>query len=367
MDHFDIVKRAWRITWKYKVLWILGLFVGAGGGGTFGRGFNGDFGNNNVNSTPGSSGNVPAFPGLQNLGQQLQANIGLVVLAAAGLFMLVLALWIVSIAARGGLAYLVNEAAENRPVRARSGWGFGFRMWGRTFLIGFVLGLPVFVLAMIIGIVVALAIAGARAGGGVAASGIVGACGVIGLAFVILIPLAIVIGVLYELALRHGVLDGMTTGGAISAAWWDLRHRFADVAVMWVILLALGIGFGIALAIVAFALFLPAIGLIAFGAWAPAALLFFVAFVVLLLPSAVFSTLISSSWTLFFRRLTGRDVPAALPVHAAPAGSMPTPPAGAYPSPAPGGHAPPAPPMPPVPMPPQQPVPGAMPPTPPPS
>ena len=120
MDHFDIVKRAWRITWKYRVLWVLGLFVGAGGGGGGGGGGRGYPGNLNNGRNLGTGG-AAATQWFQSLGQRLQANLPFIVLAVAGITMLVVALWILSIAARAGLAYLVNEAAEDRPVRARAG------------------------------------------------------------------------------------------------------------------------------------------------------------------------------------------------------------------------------------------------------
>jgi hypothetical protein len=28
MNYGDIIKRSWRITWRYKALWVLGIFAG---------------------------------------------------------------------------------------------------------------------------------------------------------------------------------------------------------------------------------------------------------------------------------------------------------------------------------------------------
>jgi len=48
MDHFGIIKRAWRILWNYKVLWVFGVLTaltsgaGGGGGGNAGANFRGN-------------------------------------------------------------------------------------------------------------------------------------------------------------------------------------------------------------------------------------------------------------------------------------------------------------------------------------
>ena len=36
MNYGDIIKRSWHITWRYKALWVLGIFAGVSGcqGGT---------------------------------------------------------------------------------------------------------------------------------------------------------------------------------------------------------------------------------------------------------------------------------------------------------------------------------------------
>jgi hypothetical protein len=335
VDHFEIVKRAWRITWRYRILWVFGLFAAAAGGGGGLRGYSG----NNFNS-------------LDAVRSWAVANLPFIILATAALFLIGIAFWIVSIAARGGLVYLVNEAAEERPVRARPGWAVGFHFWGRTFLISLLLALPIIAIAVVVGIFVAIAVVGASAGGAAAASGFLGICGAVAAALVILVPLGILIGILDQIGLRHGVLDDMPAVDAIKAAWWDVRHRFSGVAVMWVLLFAITLGYGVVIAIAAVALFVPALALAAFRAWAAAALLSLVAIAVLLLPSAIFNTLYSSAWTLFFRRLTGREAASTLPAHAAPAGYTPPPLPPAMPrTPAPESPAMPEPPAPETPSP----------------
>lgn len=339
VDHTGILKRSWQITWRYRALWVLGLFAG-GAGGSF------NYRQSIGSGSGGGTGGTSTPNNLPNL-ETLRPYIPLIIVAVALLVVIVLVLWFLSVAARGGLIWLGNEAAEGRPVRAGAGWSAGFHYWGRTFLIGFLLALPILavllVLAAIFGSSIVALVAGSRGtgGGAAAASGVLGICGLVVLSVVVLVPLGILIGVLDQLALRHGVLEDMTTGRAISMAWWDVRARFRDVALMWLLLLGVGIVYGIAVGIVAVVLLLPAIGAGFAGAWPVAVLLGFFAFLVLLLPTAVYNTFVYESWTIFFRSLTGREVVAA-PAPAFAGGYPPPPPGYAPPPPpAPGGYAPP--------------------------
>jgi hypothetical protein len=51
MGFGDIIKRAWKITWRYRALWVLGLFAGVtGSSGGGGGGGNYNFGSLGSNS-----------------------------------------------------------------------------------------------------------------------------------------------------------------------------------------------------------------------------------------------------------------------------------------------------------------------------
>jgi hypothetical protein len=351
VDHIGILKRAWNITWRYKALWILGLFAGGAGGNSGGsRGFN------NLGSNSGS-GTSRLQPQADELTRWAESHLALLILIGVALILIGLLLWVISIAAKGGLVWLSNEAADEREVRAGRGWRAGFHFWGRTFLIGLLLALPILAIVLVIGFVVAVMAIGAgglagSSGNPAAAFGsILGACGVFAVALIVLVPLAIVIGLLSELGLRHAVLDDMHAIPAIKAAWWDLRNRVKDVLIMWLLLIVTGVVYGIVALVVVLAFVAPSVLLILAGAWPIGALLIFVGILVLLVPSAIYNTFYSTSWTVFFRRMTGREI---VPPRVAPAY------AGGYPqAPQPPAY-PPAPPMPP--MPPMPPAPGEQPP-----
>jgi len=70
MNIGEVLKKSWDIIWKFKVLWIFGLFAscgrsGGGGGGGGGQSFN--FRNN-----PGTFSNQNPFPQLQPYYEKIQ-------------------------------------------------------------------------------------------------------------------------------------------------------------------------------------------------------------------------------------------------------------------------------------------------------
>lgn len=341
MDHIGILKRAWKVTWRYRILWLFGLFVG-GTGGTGGGG------GGNWTASPDSEWLPPRE--IERVGWWLQDNVALIVAVAAFFAVIGLALLILSIAAKGGLVFLVNEAEEVRPVRGMDGWGAGFRTWFRVFGIGFVLFVPYAtllftVLAASLAPIVGPYISGAEPG----VEAFVGMCG--GLAFggLVLILLGILVGLLDTLAVRHAVLDRSGVFASIGAAWTDVRTRFKDVLVMWLLMIAVGLAFGVVIG-VAVAIFGVGIAAAIFaGEFVIAGSVGFALFVFLLLPTAIYGAFTSAVWTIFFRRLTGRELVevAASPGYApplapqAPTYATPAPPAAPTPPLAPYPPAPP--------------------------
>ncbi len=324
MDYMGILGKAWRVTWRYKALWVFGLFAGAGssGGGNF-NWSSGDFGS--------GGGGAPELAGFE---QWLADNIALLIAGVAVLMLVAIAFLVLGIAARGGLIYLVNESEENRPVLSGTGWSVGFAHWGRTFLIGLLLALPMLV---VIGVVVAAAlitiIPVATTGGGVEdalpALG-AGLCIVLPIALVAAVATSVVVAILYEIALRYGVLYGSSSTESIVRAWRDLVGKRGTFT-MWLVMLLPQIAFSVVVLLVSLVFVVPILGLGFAGQYGAAVFVALLLLVVLLLPGAVYGTFHSSAWTVFFRRMNGMETLAAPAV--APAAGMPG-----------GGYAPPPPP-----------------------
>lgn len=327
MDYFGILKRAWNITWKYKALWVLGLFAGAGGGSSGGGG----------NYSGGSGGGDGSY---DQFGRWVTENLAIVAIMTGLLFVVGLVFWILSIAAQGGLVHGANEAAEGRPPSLKASWGVGFSKWGRTFMIGFVIGLPIVVLTLLMAVVLIAMIGGGAALGNEEAIGAAlagGLCLVLPVFVVLIIALGLIVGIIYNLALRYGVLDDITFGQAIKRGWDDLWAK-RGAFVMFLVMLLPGFALSLAMLVLMVPFMVPAIAFAVAEQFVMAGAMFVLMMLVMLVPSAIYGTFVSSAWTVFFRQMTGREPKRAeVAVATAPYVSM-APPA---PLPAPGVPAPP--------------------------
>ncbi|MDP2234760.1 MAG: hypothetical protein Q8K89_14065 [Actinomycetota bacterium] len=341
----DIVKKAWSITWRYKTLWVIGLFAGiTGPSGSFAG--NSSYG---TGSSDFSSMGLPSADSTRAL-QWFYSALPIIGGILAALIVLWLGWIVLGVAARAGLVHQVNEAEEGRPVSAGDGWSVGWRLWGRTVILEILLKLPMFLLVMIALAVVFVPIVSLVAAGNsdllestsrLAGAGVLsGVCGAIVLLLVVGIPLGFVLGILYVVGLRYLVLADMGATQAISAAWGALKSRFKDHIVMWFVswLLTLASSFVLAIpvVIVGVATVIPVIAAVQNRSWGMAIGSVGVAVLGLMclsfVYSAIWGTYTSALWTVFFRRLTGREIvvaplPVGVPAYAPPVAPAPAPPA----------------------------------------
>ncbi len=327
MDYTGIVKRAWSIVWRYKILWLFGIFVGSSGGS--GNGGSG------VNYSTGP-GEIPGFPvSSSDVERWFESNIGLLIAIGAFLILLGLGLWIISIAAKGGLIHLVREAEEDRAVSGWQGWSVGFRFWGRVFLINLILTVPMLLLIFILVLTVLVPIIVGFGGDAAAAGAGIGACGILALGVPLLIVGGIVLTVLETYASRFGVLLDMGAIQSIREAWRLIRSRFKETALMFLINFGISIAFGIA-AIIVVAVFIAGglFATLASESATPVIIAVIITVLLLAVPGGIYGAFVSALWTLTFRDLTGAPIATA---------SVPPQAPGTF------GGMPPAPPMPPVP------------------
>ena len=110
MDYGKVLGSAWQITWRWKILWLLGFLASlgsGGGGGSPNTGYStgdGDF----ENWQETLSG---VYPGFDNLPwEQIWPTVAGVVLLICCVFLIIaIALWVVSVIARGGLIAGVQQ------------------------------------------------------------------------------------------------------------------------------------------------------------------------------------------------------------------------------------------------------------------
>lgn len=310
MDYGHIIKRSWSIAWRYKALWVLGIFAGVSGcqPGSNSPGSNSRW--TEDAPPPGTFGNMP----------RIEEFLPILIVAVIAIIVLALLWFIVSVAAEAGLIHAVNriERAGDRPS-LREAWGVGWRDWGRVFAIRFLLGLPMFLFAMVIAATVAATLAPLITGYGrtdsmpmIASLAGAALCGA---------PIMIVVGLITDIlrlvAVRYAVLGDRKALDSIRDAWRAFRAKWQDHVIAYLIGGALNLAASILLAIpltiLAVVMFIPAVVGARMDAGFESFIGVVVGFVALLFVlglfySGIWGTFTSAYWTLFFRDLTGMRV-----------------------------------------------------------
>ena len=352
IDIGKILKRAWHILWNYHILWIFGILLAmtsGGGGGNGGSGSNTQPSAGNTN--PGINWNSSPF--LRDLYTWFQQNIEPLVVhpdqhiatfiwIGVGLLLFII---IVSI-----LMSLIRYPTETAVIRMvdeyertgikvgfKQGWKLGwnrraFRIW----VIDLITSLPALLLLAVLGGLGLLAYLSVNNGSKLAAAtSIIAAIGCAFLFILAFIIFAVVLSLLRQFFIRKAALEGTVIGESFRQGWAMFKRNWKSAGLMWLVMLGIGIGFGIAGLIVFFLLIpayivlaLPAAivalipGLAVFGitsifasgplAWILgllAALPFFfvIAFAPLALITGWYKIYASSVWTLTYREIQALD------------------------------------------------------------
>ena len=180
----------------------------------------------------------------------------------------ILFLLILVIAAVTALIRYPSETAVVRMVddyeqtgtklRFKQGWKLGwnrraFRIW----VIDLVISLPAFIfvaLLLTLGLLVYLSIS--RGSSSMAVAGTVAAIGCFFLLILALIVLTVVLTLLRNFFIRSAALDGTGIGDSFRAGWALFKRNWKSAALMWLVMVGIGIGFGIA-GIILFFLLIP--------------------------------------------------------------------------------------------------------------
>ena len=180
----------------------------------------------------------------------LEKLLPVIIVATLGLIIIGIVWWILSVAARGGLVFAVNEIEEGRAMSLGGAWNAGFARFWSIFGLSLLLALPVVALSVIMVLLIAVPFAITLASGGEpGAAAIVPMCGTLAIGVPLLLVLSIVLGLLHSLALRYVMLMHQGAVQAIGESWRAFRTRFKDTALMWLIGLGLNVAAGVVLAI----------------------------------------------------------------------------------------------------------------------
>ena len=305
MNYGKVLTRAWEITWRWKVLWILGFLaaLGSGGGGGGGTSYT------TSGEDWGTWGGHPYYephipPGV------VAAIIGLACLA----IIIGIAIWVVSVIARGGLIAGVQQVEEEEHTSFGLAWRAGAKRFWTLFGISILAAIPLIILA-VVGVIALIAM---FAGSGFAFTSS-DAAGGIGIATSILcggalccgmVILAIILQQIRIYAERAAVMEELGWIEAFARGWDVLKANLGPTIIYWLIFFAIGIAFFIAIMTVLAVTAIPFIALVANvdpGPWllAPICCGGLIAVIVAALISAIVETFTSATWTLAYREMVG--------------------------------------------------------------
>ena len=227
MDYLGTIRRGWEITWNNKFMLLLGFLAALGSGSAFSNS------NYSVNS-----GDTTFLEQWLTPERAAALTAGLVGFACVA-FILGIILWLVSLAARGGL---ISAAAQLQTGKTAPTFGSAFRAgWGRVLrLVG--LTLVLYAIPTIVAIVLTVGFVGAAGGAAFMGQGLDNssalAAGIGGLALVflcllcLLVPFVIALSLIYPFAFRGIILRDLGVIEAIRHGWQTLRNNLGEIILL---------------------------------------------------------------------------------------------------------------------------------------
>ncbi|HUW94169.1 MAG TPA: hypothetical protein VMW58_00130 [Anaerolineae bacterium] len=263
MDHVKVLKRAWEILWRYRVLWVFGVIVVLCAAGTSGNL------TMNLGGGDGYEGpNAPPWAGEwrwegEPFAEVMPQILGAWATVAGAILAIVTALCCVAIIlsiakviflyiGETALIRMVDdyeETGEKRGVRQ------GFRLgWSRTALRLFVIDLLTRLPGMLILLILLMLGAGLAALFFLFTDStvvmVIGAVAVVGLGFLTIlaaIVLSLAISLVRPLIFRVCALERRGVIESFRVGFDFIKAHLADTVVMWLIMVGLQIGWGIAM------------------------------------------------------------------------------------------------------------------------
>ncbi|MBN1659947.1 MAG: hypothetical protein JXA93_16205 [Anaerolineae bacterium] len=305
MDFGKILTRAWQITWRWKVLWILG-FLASLGSGTGGSNFNYSFDESDMARWQMRGLDIPE-----------EAVILVIALACIGI-LVAIAIWVISIIARGGLIAGVQQVENEGETTFIEAWRVGVRRFWTLFGITVLTALPILILVILFVaamLVFGLGIAGtSEMGDGPLAFGIISTVACAGAFCCGLVILAILLSQIQLYADRAAVIEGMGWLDAFARGWQIIKENLGSTIVLWIIFLIIGLIVGVvilgAIAVVA-APFLAIFTNVDPEGWMFIPICFggLLAMILGAIIGAIVNTFTSATWTLAYREFIGTPPP----------------------------------------------------------
>jgi hypothetical protein len=322
VDYGEIIGSAWRMTWRYRGLWLVGLFAG-GASGSCGISSGGGGSPEDIAQSLNRSGaTLELSPALAGLGAILPGLIAIGVVV----FLIWLLFWLLSVACKAAVIAGGGEAATGAVATLGMAWSRGLRSFVRLFELELLWLVFWLIVIGLVGLYGASAVGGRQVDVVTALTVLFNVLGILTLVGVI----GSLLGIVLAFAERAIVLNGAGAIRGIGAAFGLIRQRFGQSFLLWLIGLTLSIGGGIAVAVGLFVAALPSLlvgAILGFLASLGGANGLAVALVVcgvlllvvLLIASAALNTFLWHYWTSAYLRLTGALARATEPMPPVPA------------------------------------------------
>jgi hypothetical protein len=311
IDVMDTLQRGWRVTWNNKWLWLLGFLAALGSGG-----------GSSYSSTNYQFDSTDVFgPGTitPELGMALAG--GAIALVCV-FFIVGILLWLVSLAARGGLITSVVDLDRGQATRFgqafRQGWRKVLPLAGMTILLFAVVIILAIVIAVVFAGTIIGAIAAAESGSG-AGQGLAAVFGSLGVGLLcllcLLLPLTLILNLIYPFAYRGMMLRGLGVMDSIRHGWRVLRANVGQILLLGLafLIIQLIIGFIGGAIVGVLGLTTGIIPLLFSGGaattsqWVAAGLGLLAIVIIFAIISAVITAWRSATFTLAYEQWTGKE------------------------------------------------------------
>jgi len=294
MDYLDIIKRAAKITWGFKYLWVFGFLAGVSSGG---------FSSYNSSGTGNYSG-ADMQAATSTVKDFLFDNWLWVALILAVLLLIGLVFFILSVISQGALIGCVDKIDKGERTGFKDGLSMGYKKFWRILVMGIIGGLILLVAMLILGVPVGLLFYFGM---------YIRAIILLLFALLIMVPLFVVVFFINNWGLRYAVIED----NKIIAAWKKgfalFKNNLSSSLIMGLLMFCIAMVAGIVFLIVALIIIIPfvAIGFASYivaqgiGVAVVAAMggVLFLIFVIFI--NAILSTFQSTSWTLMFKEIEG--------------------------------------------------------------
>jgi hypothetical protein len=310
MDYGKVLGRAWQITWRWKMLWVLGFLaaLGQGGGGNLPQ-YNYTFNEQDFERW-GWQFNQPF--------DEFFTGVALLTLGiCCALVIIVVILWVVSLIARGGLIAAVQQVEQDGETSFGKAWSAGARKFWTLFGLGILAALPVILLVVFSAILFGIGIAA-----GVNLLEVGEALGITSLLFVTvtcggflccgLFFLTIALEQIRIYGERAAMLEDLDWIAAFKRGWQVLVENLGATLILWLIFFALGIViFGVTFVIM-LALSVPFLGLFVnadpnWTLFGPLCVGTAIGAIIYAVIRSIIVAFTSGTWTLAFMELTKGD------------------------------------------------------------